>query len=110
MIINGAYGPYIKGPGRFNNGKIPKDVDPKSITLEAAQKMLDEKTPARGRFAKKASTKSTKTKSSATSKTKAKTAKTTKTSSSKRSKSTTKTAKKSKTAASKSKSAQTSTK
>ena len=105
MIINGAYGPYIKGPGRFNNVKIPKDVDPKSITLEEAQKMLDEKTPARGRFAKKASTKSTKTKSSATSKTKAKTAKTTKTSSSKRSKSTTKTAKtakKSKTTASKS--------
>lgn len=107
MIINGAYGPYIKGPGRFNNVKIPKDVDPKSITLEEAQKMLDEKTPARGRFAKKASTKSTRAKASTTSKAKSstKSAKATKTTSSKRSKSTTKTAKtakKSKTTTSKS--------
>ncbi len=43
MIINGAYGPYIKGPGRFNNVKIPKDQDPKRITLEEAQKLLEEK-------------------------------------------------------------------
>ena len=28
MIINGTYGPYIKGPGRFNNVKVPKDRDP----------------------------------------------------------------------------------
>ena len=64
MIINGAYGPYIKGPGRFNNVKIPKDQDPKKITLEQAQKMLDEKSGSRGRFGKKstkASTKATKT-------------------------------------------------
>lgn len=65
MIINGAYGPYIKGPGRFNNVKIPKDEDPKSITLEEAKKRLDEKTPARGRFARRgaktASTKAAKT-------------------------------------------------
>lgn len=64
MIINGAYGPYIKGPGRFNNVKIPKDQDPKKITLEQAQKMLDEKSGTRGRFGKKstkASTKATKT-------------------------------------------------
>lgn len=53
MIINGAYGPYIKGPGRFNNVKIPKDEDPKKITLEEAKKRLDEKTPARGRFARR---------------------------------------------------------
>ncbi|MBQ3441130.1 type I DNA topoisomerase [Candidatus Saccharibacteria bacterium] len=43
MIINGAYGPYIKGPGRWNNVKIPKETDPKSITMEQACKMLDEK-------------------------------------------------------------------
>ena len=65
MIINGTYGPYIKGPGRFNNVKIPKDEDPKSITLEEAKKRLDEKTPARGRFARRgaktASTKAAKT-------------------------------------------------
>lgn len=42
-IINGVYGPYIKGPGRFNNIKIPKETDPKSITFEEAKKMLDEK-------------------------------------------------------------------
>ncbi len=43
MIINGAYGPYVKGPGRRNNAKIPKDVDPGKITLEEARKMLEEK-------------------------------------------------------------------
>ncbi len=50
MIIVGAYGPYIKGPGRFNNVKIPKEQDPKKITLEEAKKMLDEKPERRGRF------------------------------------------------------------
>lgn len=43
MIINGAYGPYIKGPGRRNNVKIPKETDPKTITFEQAEKMLSEK-------------------------------------------------------------------
>ena len=43
MIINGAYGPYIKGPGRRNNVKIPKDQDPKKITLEQAKEMLANK-------------------------------------------------------------------
>ena len=55
MIINGAYGPYVKGPGRFNNVKIPKEQDPKKITLEMAKKMLDEKPAGRSRFARKAS-------------------------------------------------------
>ena len=43
MIINGAYGPYVKGPGRRNNVKIPKDQDPKKITLEQAKEMLKNK-------------------------------------------------------------------
>jgi DNA topoisomerase-1 len=43
MIINGAYGPYIKGPGRRNNVKIPKELDPKKITLEQAKEMLENK-------------------------------------------------------------------
>ena len=43
MIVNGAYGPYIKGPGRRNNVKIPKDQDPKKITLEQAKEMLANK-------------------------------------------------------------------
>lgn len=43
MIINGAYGPYIKGPGRRNNIKIPKETDPKTITREQAEEMLANK-------------------------------------------------------------------
>ncbi|MDO4753075.1 MAG: type I DNA topoisomerase [Candidatus Saccharibacteria bacterium] len=43
MIINGAYGPYIKGPGRRNNVKVPKEIDPKKITLEQAEEMLRNK-------------------------------------------------------------------
>lgn len=78
MIIIGAYGPYIKGPGRFNNVKIPKEQDPKKITLEEAKKMLDEKPARRGRFARKSAAKSS-TKSATTSKSAAKTSKSTKT-------------------------------
>ncbi len=43
QIINGAYGPYVKGPGRRNSVKLPKEVDPKSITLEQAKEMLEKK-------------------------------------------------------------------
>lgn len=43
QIINGAYGPYIKGPGRRNNVKIPKELDPAKITLEQAEGMLKNK-------------------------------------------------------------------
>ena len=43
QIINGAYGPYVKGPGRRNNAKIPKETDPKTITLEMALEMLKNK-------------------------------------------------------------------
>ena len=43
QIINGAYGPYVKGPGRRNNAKIPKDVDPKTITEAQAREMLANK-------------------------------------------------------------------
>lgn len=63
MIINGAYGPYVKGPGRRNNAKIPKDVEPRTITLEMAQKMLEEKPKTktrRGSRGKRKTTKGTK--------------------------------------------------
>lgn len=60
MIINGAYGPYIKGPGRFNNVKVPKDRDPKTITKAEAEAMLAAKPARRGRRTTK-STKATKT-------------------------------------------------
>ncbi len=43
QIINGAYGPYVKGPGRRNNVKIPKDMDPKKITEKQAREMLENK-------------------------------------------------------------------
>ncbi len=66
MIINGAYGPYVKGPGRFNNVKIPKDQDPRKITLEEAQKMLAAKPTGGGRFAKKTTTKTTKSRAKTT--------------------------------------------
>jgi len=59
MIINGAYGPYIKGPGRFNNVRIDKDQDPKKITLEQAKEMLANKPKRRGRFGKKTASKAT---------------------------------------------------
>ena len=43
QIIEGAYGPYVKGPGRRNNVRIPKDQDPKKITKEQALEMLEKK-------------------------------------------------------------------
>ena len=43
LIINGAYGPYVKGPGRRNNVKIPKETDPKKITEAEAREMLENK-------------------------------------------------------------------
>ncbi len=43
QIIEGAYGPYIKGPGRRNFVRIPKDVDPKTVTKEQAEEYLTNK-------------------------------------------------------------------
>ena len=71
MIINGAYGPYIKGPGRFNNVKVPKDRDPKTITKAEAEAMLAAKPARRGRRTAK-SAKSTQSSQKSTSKTTAK--------------------------------------
>ena len=71
MIINGAYGPYIKGPGRFNNVKVPKDRDPKTITKAEAEAMLAAKPARRGRRSAKA-TKTAKSSQKSTSRTTAK--------------------------------------
>lgn len=70
MIVNGAYGPYIKGPGRRNNVKIPKETDPKTITREQAEEMLSNKPKTarrgvRGGTKKKATAKKTTTKKTA---------------------------------------------
>ena len=43
QIINGAYGPYVKGPGRRNNVRVPKDIDPAKITEAEAREMLENK-------------------------------------------------------------------
>ena len=43
QIINGVYGPYIKGPGRRNNVRIPKDLDPAKITQKQAEEFLKNK-------------------------------------------------------------------
>lgn len=97
-IINGPFGPYIKGPAikpasgkgrpRPNNIKIPADIDPKSLTLEKATELLNSKTTttttktvskstkaAKNTAKTKKSTKSA-TKSSKTAKSASKTAKT----------------------------------
>ncbi len=63
LIINGAYGPYVKGPGRRNNAKIPKETDPKTITLGQAKEMLENKPKSktrRGARGKKTSKKTAK--------------------------------------------------
>lgn len=71
QIVNGAYGPYVKGPGRRNNAKIPKDVDPKTITKEQAEEMLANKPKATRRPATRRATtkKKTTTKKASTKKT-----------------------------------------
>jgi DNA topoisomerase-1 len=38
QVLNGRYGPYVKDKTR--NAKIPKDRDPKSLTLEDCQALL----------------------------------------------------------------------
>ena len=70
MIINGAYGPYVKGPGRRNNVKVPKELDPKKITLEQAREMLANKpkTSSRTRRGTRGGKKSTKKTAKKTSK------------------------------------------
>jgi DNA topoisomerase-1 len=54
QVLNGRYGPYITD-GR-KNGKIPKDRDPKSLTLEECQAILAAAPVRTGRWAKKSAT------------------------------------------------------
>ena len=75
MILDGAYGPYIKGLGRRNNLKIPKDLDAKKITKKKAEEMLLEKFGTRalpGSDAIKKTTKKSSTKKSSKSSVKSK--------------------------------------
>jgi len=59
QVLNGRYGPYITDGKK--NGKIPKDRDPKSLTLEECQALIAAAPERKGRWAKKsAPTKSAK--------------------------------------------------
>jgi DNA topoisomerase-1 len=53
QVLNGKYGPYITDGDK--NGKIPKDRDPKTLTLEECEAILAAAPPRpqRGRFGKK---------------------------------------------------------
>ncbi len=51
QVLNGRYGPYITDGKR--NGKIPKDRDPKSLTLEECKALLEAAPPRRGRWGRK---------------------------------------------------------
>jgi DNA topoisomerase-1 len=56
QVLNGRFGPYISN-GQLN-GKIPKDREPASLTLEEVTRLLEETgKPARGRFGKKTAAK-----------------------------------------------------
>ena len=45
QVLNGRYGPYITDGKK--NAKIPKDTEPKSLTLDQCKKLIEE-APAKG--------------------------------------------------------------
>jgi len=55
QVLNGRYGPYITD-GK-TNAKIPKDIEPKDITLEQAQEAIKNAPAKKGRFTKRRTTK-----------------------------------------------------
>src|SRR5690606_38119222 len=54
QVLNGRYGPYITDGEK--NAKVPKETDPKTLTLEQCQELLAAAPVRRGRFGKKAAT------------------------------------------------------
>jgi len=54
-VLNGRFGPYITDGKK--NAKVPKDTDPKSITKEEAQQLIDEAPATKKRFPRRASRK-----------------------------------------------------
>ncbi len=69
-ILNGRYGPYITDGNK--NAKIPKDREPKSLTLEECEKLIAEAPERKGRKKKTARKKATPKKKATTKKKSAK--------------------------------------
>ncbi|MCW9056832.1 MAG: DNA topoisomerase I [Gammaproteobacteria bacterium] len=57
QVLNGRYGPYITDGNK--NAKIPKDKEPKSLTLEECEKLIAEAPERKGRKKKAAAKKKT---------------------------------------------------
>jgi len=55
QVLNGRYGPYITDGKK--NGKVPKDREPKSLTLEECKAILEAAPAKASRWGKKASAK-----------------------------------------------------
>lgn len=73
QVLNGRYGPYVTD--KTKNARVPKDREPKSLTLEECKELLAA-APVRGRRGKKKAAKKTAAKKTASKKTaKKKTAK-----------------------------------
>src|SRR5262245_3452561 len=51
QVLNGRYGPYITDGKR--NARIPKDTDPKAVTLETCRELLANAPPRGSRFGRK---------------------------------------------------------
>jgi len=69
-VLNGRYGPYITDGNK--NAKIPKDKEPKSLTLEECEKLIAEAPERKGRKKKTAKKKAAPKKKAATKKKSAK--------------------------------------
>jgi DNA topoisomerase-1 len=65
QVLNGRYGPYITD--KQKNARVPKDRDPKSLTLEECKELIAA-APERGRRGKKKAKKKTETKKKAATK------------------------------------------
>jgi DNA topoisomerase-1 len=52
QVLNGRYGPYVTDGKK--NGKVPKDRDPKSLTLEECREVLAAAPERKGRWGRKA--------------------------------------------------------
>lgn len=64
QVLNGRFGPYITNGTK--NVKIPKDIDPKSITEAQAKEMIENAPEKRGRWGRKATATATATKKATT--------------------------------------------